>query len=93
MTHTTAFWDWHRCRLFIEQAIEHYKAAPGWFTGYLGDLYIRIAEDMGAIRLVEISTLSMLCENGVWEQENMAVNRIYKLFDRLGIDTTGIAGY
>jgi hypothetical protein len=88
------FWNWQACRKFIQQAIEHYKYAPGWFTDWLDDLYIRLDEQCNSITLDEIQTLGMLSPDGnSWEPENYAVNRIYKMFDRLGRNTTGIAGY
>ena len=94
MSELQAFWNWHACRMFIEEAIKHYKQAPGWFTSWLDDLYIRLGEQCGSITLDEIQTLAMLAHDGVsWEAESLAVNRVYKLFDRLGRDTTGIAGY
>lgn len=87
------FWDWHACRKFIEKAIEHYCRAPGWFIDWLDDLYIRLAENCRAITLDEILTLAQLASDGSWEAECLAVNRVYKMFNRLGRDTTGIAGY
>lgn len=93
MAEIKPFWDWQACRKFIEQAIKHYKNAPGWFTDWLEDLYIRLGEQWGLITLDEIQSLAMLFSDGSWDSENYAVNRIYKMFDRLGRDTTGIAGY
>jgi len=87
------FWNWYACRKFIEEAMKHYKQAPAWFTDWLDDLYIRLAENGGAITLDEIVTLAQLASDGLWEAENLAVNRVYKMFDRLGRDTTGILGY
>lgn len=87
------FWNWNACRKFIEVAIEHYKHAPGWFTDWMDDLYIRLEEQAGAIPLDEICTLAALRENGTWEHEHYAVNRVYHMFDRLGRSTAGIMGY
>lgn len=88
------FWDWHACRKFIELAIEHYKGSPGWFTDWLDDLYIRLGErTSGAITLDELATLAALFVDGSWEDEEYAVNRIYRMFDRLGRDTTGVTSY
>ena len=88
------FWNWYACRTFIEEAIKHYSRAPAWFTDWLDDLYIRLADNCRAITLDEILTLAQLSsDDGSWEAENLAVNRVYKMFDRLGRDTTGILGY
>jgi hypothetical protein len=91
------FWHYQRCREFIQSAIEQYKHAPGWFTTWLDDLYMRLGDERHvSITLDEIETLCMLAPNGEhaeWEPEHYAVNRVYKFFDRTGRDTTGIIGY
>ena len=92
--HVRTFWNWQACREFIQQAILHYRTAPGWFTDWLDDLYVRLDENCNTITLDEIQTLGMLCPTGEeWEPESYAVNRIYKMFGRIGRDTTGILGY
>lgn len=87
------FWNWKACRTFIEQAVKHYHGAPEWFTNWLEDLYIQLGEQPGPITLDELLSLQMLQMDGVWEAEMLAVNRIYKLFDRLHRDTSRIIGY
>lgn len=78
---------------FILSAEYHYEKAPGWFTDWLDDLYIRLGENWGPITLDEIVTLDKLYENDTWMPEPLAVNTVYKLFDRLKRDTTGIISY
>lgn len=89
------FWNWNACRKFIEEAVRHYKNAPGWFTDWLDDLYIRLGgKECGKITLEEIQVLGMLNpDNEGWAPEQYAVNSAYKYFDRVGRDTTGILGY
>lgn len=94
------FLDINAARSFIEQAMSHYQEqkAPGWFTDWLDDLYIRLNEDRGKITLDEMITLRDLGGYGpeypeYWLMQPLAVNMVYKMFDRLGRDTTGIIGY
>lgn len=89
------FLDINAARLFIQQAMNHYteRKAPGWFTDWLDDLYIRLGENPHPITLDEIATLQYLQADGCWMVQPLAVNTVYKLFDRLGRDTTGIIGY
>lgn len=91
---TDQFIDLEQARRFIEEAVKHYETqgVPSCFLSYLGDdLYVRIWE--GRAQVDELVTLRALKEHGVWEQVNFAVNRIYKLLNRMGRDTSGMAGY
>ena len=80
------FLDIQAARSFIKQAMSHYqeRKAPGWFTDWLDDLYIRLGENWGIITLDELATLRDLQENDCWMQVSHAVPALYKLFDRLG---------
>jgi hypothetical protein len=91
----TSFLDMKGARKFIEEAMNHYdkRKAPGWFTDWLDDLYIRLGENWATITLDELVTLANLNRDGDWQAEPFAVNMVYKMFDRLGRDTTGIVGY
>lgn len=88
------FLDIKSARKFIEQALKHYQEqkAPAWFTDWLDELYIRLHEDLKGVSLYEMAILARLYENG-WIGQPFAVNMIYKMFDHLGRDTTGIIGY
>jgi len=78
---------------FIHAALYHYSRAPAWFSNWLEDLFLRIEDGRWTeISLTEISMLNRLFIDG-WESENMAVNRIYKMYAFLGRDTTGMAGF
>lgn len=89
------FLDIEAARGFIQEAMSHYeeRKAPAWFTDWLDDLYIRLGENWGIITLDEMLTLQTLQEDGHWLMQYYAVNRVYKMFDRLGRDTSGIIGY
>jgi hypothetical protein len=94
------FLDINAARNFSQQAMNHYVEckAPVWFTDWLDDLYIRLGENWRNITVDELATLAELGDYGpeypeYWLMQSLAVNIVYKLFDRLGRDTTGIAGY
>lgn len=78
---------------FIEQAVQHYQHGPAWFVLWLDTLYIRLSDDWKTITLDELVALARLHDEDGWQPEPFAVNAIYKLFDRLGRNTTGIIGY
>jgi hypothetical protein len=88
------FLDIEAARKFIEQSVKHYeKTAPAWFVQWLDDFYIRLGESPRTIVLDELITVSRLYKEDAWMAETLAVNMAYKLYDRLGRDTTGIIGY
>ncbi len=89
-----AFLQTEKMRVFLTEAVKHYeKRAPAWFITWLDELYIRLQENWQGITLDELCTVAMLYVDGCWAYEAYAVNNAYKLFDRLGRDTSGIAGY
>jgi hypothetical protein len=90
-----SFLDINGARNFIVKAMNHYqeRQAPGWFTDWLDDLYIRLGENWAPITLDELFTLSSLNVDGCWLTPHYAMNGVYKMFDRLGRDTTGIVGF
>jgi hypothetical protein len=56
---------------------------------WLEDLYTRVQDDLKAVSLYELVTLTRLYDEG-WLPESLAVNMAYKMYDALGRDTTGI---
>ena len=80
-------------RTAIEEAMVHYESAPAWFLLWLDDLYIRLGEAWRPITLDEVATLAALHGEDGWMPESIAVNTVYKMYDRLGRDTAGILGY
>lgn len=91
----TTFLDIEAARSFIQEAMSHYEEqhASGWFTDWLDDLYIRLGEDWRTVTLDDLTTLQELREDGCWLAQSYAMNRTYKMFQRIGRDTTGIIGY
>jgi hypothetical protein len=91
----SAFLDINGARTFIEQAMNHYtkRNSPAWFTDWLDDLYIRLGENWAPITLDELFTLSCLNVDGCWLTQHYAMNSVYKMFDRLKRDTSGILGF
>lgn len=87
------FIDIKKMMKFIEEAVKHFHGAPGWFTDWLDELYIRLQEDWHGVTLDELLTVDHLHDTDGWKPEPLAVNSAYKLFDRLKRDTTGILGY
>lgn len=87
------FIDLNKLLRFIQLAIEYYKNAPGWFTDWLDELYIKINDGDRTVTLDEMMTIANFYADGGWLSEHQAVNNAYKMFDRLGCDTTGMIGY
>jgi hypothetical protein len=58
-------------------------------VAWLEDLYTRVQDDLKAVSLYELVTLNRLYDEG-WLPESLAVNMVYKMYDALGRDTTGI---
>lgn len=78
---------------YLSDAVEHYEKTAPTVAAYLDDLYIRIGHNPADVRLVEMLSASALMEDGQWEQPNYAANRFYKLAERIGVSTTGFAGF
>lgn len=92
---TTGFLDITAAQCFIQEAMSHYqeRKAPAWFTDWLDDLYMRLADNWAKVTLDELATLASLNVDGHWLTQHYAMNTAYKMLDRLGRDTTGIIGY
>lgn len=89
----TPFLDIKAARTFIERAVKHYdaKPIPPWFIEWLNDLYIRLGEQPRSILLDELLTLATLEQGDGWTPQMLAVNTVYKYFDRApGRDTTSL---
>lgn len=78
---------------FLEEAIEHYHQTAPTVADHLHTVYSRINEVPEHLTLAELVGVLRLREEGEWEHPNYAANRIYKLRDRLGMDTTGHLGF
>jgi hypothetical protein len=78
---------------FLVEAVEHYATSAPTVAEHLDDLYLRLREAPEAVSVLELVGVLRLREEGEWEHPNYAANRIYKLRDRLGMDTTGHLGF
>lgn len=82
----------HRLQHFLNGCCDQHETTAPTVQDYCDDLYQRVSEGKPVL-LTELLTIDNLQENGVWEHPNGAANRIYKLKDRLGQDTTGDLGF
>ncbi len=82
-------------RTFVAEAMNHYLKikAPGWFTDWLDELYVRLWDEPKNVTLYELLTLQRLREDGCWMAQPLAVNMVYKMYDALGRSTAGMLGY
>lgn len=80
----------------LQTTARHYAAnnAPAWFMDWLDDLSVRTYDAWEDVKLGEIATLfSLRVSLDEWKPTPVAVNLVYKFFDRVGRDTSGILGY
>jgi hypothetical protein len=80
-------------RRFLTEACATYERSAPTVAAYLDDLYVRLNEDPARVRLAELLGAARLREEGQWMKPNLAANSIYHLMHRLGLDTTGQAGF
>lgn len=76
----------------LELACAHYEKSAPTVAEHCNDLFIRINERADAVTIAEMVGVEGLWRDG-YEQPNHAANHIYHLRHRLGMDTTGQAGY
>ena len=69
----------------------HYEKTAPTVADWADDLYIRMNEEPDSVRLTELNVAVDLAALDL--QPNYAANRVYKLMSRLGMDTTGHAGF
>lgn len=74
---------------YLTAVVEHYERNAPRVSRWANELYVRVNEAPERVTLAELRGALALCEAGVWEHPNYAQNRIYKMLDRLGQDTTG----
>lgn len=78
---------------FLTVAVAMYEHSAPAVSRYLNKLYERIEEGGDTVTLRELRGVQMLLMDGQWEQANFAQNRIYKLMNELGMDTSGMIDY
>lgn len=81
----------------LTEACEHYQKSAPTVEAHCDDLYRRITSSPAKVTLAElIDVAGLWCdsEDGLqWFHPNAAANVVYKLRHRLGMDTTGHAGF
>lgn len=82
--------DVEAIRKYLESVVVQYEKSAPAVSQWADNLYIRLHEDVYNVRIAEILQAQMLHADDCWEHANFAQNRIYKLMDTLGQDTTGM---
>lgn len=79
----------------VIEAIKQYEKSAPTVASYADSVYMRLAScEKDEVRLSELRFIANLCTpEGVWMHPNTAANLCYKLMNRLGMDTTGHAGF
>lgn len=79
---------------FLEEAVKHYEQSAPRLSTWLEEMYIRLGEEeWKTITLEEIQQIQYLYVDDCWLAAEWAQNNIYRLLNRMGKDTTKIAGF
>ncbi len=81
-----------KVELFLTDSCNHYEKTAPTVAAHCDELYIRIQQG-SPVTLREILAVCSLRDGNTWDSPNYAANRIYKLREFLGMDTTGHAGF
>ena len=87
------FFDCPAFETFIADVCEQYEKTAPTVYAHANDLYERLISKPSQVSLAEVAGFADLREEGIWYAPNMATNHIYHLRHRLGMDTTGHAGF
>lgn len=88
-TMTAQVLDFDALNEYLTAVVEQYEHSAPQVSRWADDLYIRVFNAPETVVLTELIAALNLHADGVWAQANYAQNRILKLRDRLGQDTTG----
>lgn len=89
---TTSGLDFAALDEFLSAAVRVYEQSAPLVSRWLDDLYIRVfTTGPEHVNLAELICATNLYETEahIWLTPHYAQNRVYKLLDRLGQDTTG----
>jgi hypothetical protein len=80
---------------FLTAACAHYEKTAPTVRDHCDELYRRMVDNLFGVTAGELARVLLLrdVQTGEWEQANLAANRVYKLRNELGMDTTGHAGF
>lgn len=84
--------DYDKILSFLTDACTQYEKTAPTVHSYCEDLYERVSESQ-LVQLEEIRLVSQLRVNNIWATPNQAANIVYHIQDRLGMKTTGHAGF
>lgn len=88
------FLDTNAFKQFLAEAVKHYAESAPRLSEWLEEMYIRLGEeDWKTITLEEIQQIQYLYADECWLGAEWAQNNIYRLLNRMGKDTTRIAGF
>ena len=85
--------DFNAIRSFLVLVVCQYEKSAPTVSAWADDLYIRLGENIKEIRVIELIQAQSLLEGDTWEHPHYAANKVYKLMNELGQDTTGHLGY
>lgn len=77
----------------LEQGVAHYEKTAPTVSEYLDGLYRRLHGQADEVRMSELMFVDQLQDEGIYMHPNHAANAVYHLMSRLGMDTTGHAGF
>lgn len=79
---------------FLAEAVRHYEQSAPRLSSWLDEMYIRLGEpEWKTITLEEIQQIQYLYVDDCWLAAEWAQNNIYRMLNRMGKDTTKIAGF
>lgn len=84
------FFDYHAFAKFATEACDHYEKTAPAVRDYVDDVYMRMQDDPGSIRLTEVTFIGRLRDEGEWMHPNYAQNSLMHHLDRLGRSTVGM---
>jgi hypothetical protein len=88
------FFSVEKFKQFLAEAVHHYEQSAPRLSEWLEEMYIRLGEDeWKTITLEEIQQIQYLHADDCWLGAEWAQNNIYRLLNRMGKDTTKIAGF
>ena len=83
--------DFGQIKKGLERVVADFEKTAPTVSRWADDLYVRVNERPGDVRLNELVLASILATGEIGP--NLAANYVYKLMHRLGQDTTGHAGF
>lgn len=88
------FLDTEAFKRFLAEAVKHYEKSAPRLSEWLDGMYIRLGEpEWKTITLEEIQQIQYLYADNCWLNAENAENNIYRMFNRMGKDTTKIVGF